>query len=214
MRRALVIGIVAAAVLVVVADAIAARAGVVAGAWPRADGPWLWYASRALGVTAWIALTLDVAFGLFLSTGAADAWIARARSIELHRWLSATGLALVGAHALVLIGDRFVRFDVLDAIVPFASSYRPAAVALGVIAAWAALVVHASFGLRKRIGTRAWRRLHALSFVAYVFASAHAIAAGTDAHAAWMRVMWLGSLAVFGALIAIRVLRARLRATG
>jgi predicted ferric reductase len=94
--------------------------------------------------------------------------IRRALSVEVHRWLSSVALALVGVHVLVLTLDEFVRFDLLDVLVPFLSSYRRLAVGLGVLAGYGALAVHASFGLRRRLGPKAWRRLHYLSFALFV----------------------------------------------
>jgi methionine sulfoxide reductase heme-binding subunit len=205
MRRPLVLGVAIAIALLVVIDAIAARAGLVTGAMPRPDGPWIWIASRAAGVTAFVALTLDVAFGLLLSTGVADRWIARARSVEIHRWLSSSTLVLVGAHALSLAGDRFVRFDVLDAFVPFIAPYRAGAVGVGVIAAWIALAVHVSFGLRKRIGASVWRRLHYLSFVTFGLAAAHGLLAGSDAARPWGHALYLGAVGVVATLSLVRV---------
>ena len=63
---------------------------------------------------------------------------------------------------------------------PFASAWRPAAVAAGVVAGWLTLVLALSFRLRKRIGQKGWRRLHYASFAAFVLALGHALTAGTD----------------------------------
>ena len=88
-------------------------------------------------------------FGLLVATGVADRMIRRGASIQVHRWLPSVALALVAAHVLVLTVDRFMRFDLLDLLVPFLSSYRRDAIGLGVLAAYGALAVHASFGLRR-----------------------------------------------------------------
>jgi DMSO/TMAO reductase YedYZ heme-binding membrane subunit len=73
-----------------------------------------------------------------------------------------------------------VRFDLPAVLVPGASSWHPPAVAAGVVAAWLALALAVSFRLRRRIGRRAWRRLHYASFAAFALALVHALAAGTD----------------------------------
>lgn len=125
MRRRIALGIASGGVLLIVLDAVAVRLGLAAGAIPKLAGTSLWVTSRAAGVTAFLALTLDVIFGLLVSTGAADRLVPRARSVDVHRWLSSVALALTGVHAIALIGDRFVRFDVLDLLVPFLSSYPP-----------------------------------------------------------------------------------------
>jgi predicted ferric reductase len=188
-------------------DAVAVRAGVAPGAIPKLAGSSLWITSRAAGVTAFLALTLDVVFGLFVSTGAADRLIPRARSVDVHRWLSTVALTMTGVHALALLGDRFVRFDVLDVLVPFLSSYRAFAVALGVVAAYGAVLVHASFSWRRRIGAKTWRKLHYLSFVVFAAALLHGLFAGSDTSAPEVQALYICSATVVGALGLYRVLR-------
>src|SRR5262249_51235342 len=61
-------------VAALVVEAIAVRLGVIADPIPKLAGTEMWTTSRAAGVTAFGALTLDVLFGLFVSTGAIDRW--------------------------------------------------------------------------------------------------------------------------------------------
>lgn len=207
MRRFVSLGIVIGCACLAVADALAARAGWVAGVIPRSDGPWWWVTSRAAGVAAFVALTLDVAFGLLLSTGAADRWLARARSVEVHRWLASATLSLVAVHALALLGDGFARLDLLDTLVPFVASYRPAALALGLAAAYLAVGIHVTFALRQRIGMTAWRRLHRWSAAAFVLALAHGVLAGSDGSSSWMRVLYVAAVVSTAGLLILRVVR-------
>ncbi|HEY0993958.1 MAG TPA: ferric reductase-like transmembrane domain-containing protein [Kofleriaceae bacterium] len=168
--------------------------------------------SRATGFAAFAALALDVMVGLLVSTKAGDRWITRAHAIDLHGWLSPVALALVVGHTSILLADGYIRFDVLDMVVPFVSPYRPLAVGIGVIAAYLVLVVHASFGLRRRLGTRTWRRLHYLSFAAFVASSLHAILAGSDSSRSWAVALYGVPLAIVGALVAYRVRKTCTRA--
>jgi len=126
MTRTRWIGLVVA---VLVADAIAVRFGLIADPIPKLAGTAAWTTSRAAGVTAFAALTLDVVFGLFVSTGAIDRWVPRGASVDVHKWLSSVSLAFVALHSLALLGDASVHFDALDALVPWLSSYRPGAIA-------------------------------------------------------------------------------------
>lgn len=209
MHKRIALGIAIGGILLLVLDAAAVRAGVAPGAIPKLAGSSLWVTSRAAGVTAFLALTLDVVFGLFVSTGAADRLIPRARSVDVHRWLSTVALAMTGAHAIALLGDRFVRFDILDLLVPFLSSYRSFAVALGVLAAYGALVVHTSFSWRKRLGPRTWRRLHYASFFVFAAALLHGLLAGSDSGARGMQALYVTSATSVIALGLVRALRAR-----
>ena len=204
-------GAIVGLVLLALLGAIASRTGWATLAVPRPDGTGPWLLSRATGVTAFLALSLDVIVGLGMSTRAADRWLTRAQALDLHRWLSPVALALVAGHALALLADGYVRFDMLDVLVPFAARFRTTAVGIGVIAAYLALVVHASFGLRRWLGTRTWRRLHALSFVAFVAAALHAITAGTDSAHPWLVAVYATPLAIVTALVGYRVVTLRAR---
>ena len=209
MRKTIALGIAAGLAMLLILAALGARAGLVSIPLERPDGAASWLASRAAGITAYVAITLEIVFGLLLSSGAGDRWIARARTVEIHRFLSVASLALVVAHALVLLADRFIRFDLLDVLVPFLAPYRPLAVGLGAMAAYAAIVVHASFALRKHIGQRAWRALHYLAFAVFALATAHGLLAGTDAGEPWMRALYAASSALVLALGAYRAVDAR-----
>lgn len=207
MRRNLALGAAIGGLLLLVLEAIVTRTGLAAGALPKAAGSSLWITSRAAGVTAFLALSLEVALGLLLSTQVADRSLPRARVVEAHRWLSAVTLGMVAVHAAVLLGDRFIRFDILDLTVPFLAPYRPFAVGLGLLAAYVAFVVHHSFHWRKRLGVKVWRSLHQASFAAYGAALLHGVLAGTDSRA--LLGMYLVSSGTIGALVIYRVAGAR-----
>lgn len=200
MARRILIGAGLGLALLIVLDAVATRLGLAPGAIPKLAGTAAWTTARAAGVIAFVALTLDVVFGLLVSTGAADRLVPRGRSVEIHRWLSSVALALTAGHAVVLLGDRFVRFDVLDLLVPFLSPYRAVAVGLGILAGYGALVVHLSFGVRRRLGVKTWRRLHFLSFAVFGAALTHGVLAGSDSGRVGMQLLYLGSAALVAGL--------------
>jgi predicted ferric reductase len=207
MTRTRWIGLVVA---VLVADAIGVRLGLIDDPIPKLAGTAAWTTSRAAGVTAFAALTLDVVFGLFVSTGAMDRWVPRGASVDVHKWLSGVSLAFVALHSLALLGDGSVQFDALDALVPWLSSYRPGAIALGVFAMYGALVVQLSFGWRKRIGVRAWRALHFIAFAVFIAAVVHGLLAGSDAGRDGMRALYAGAGAIVLGLVMLRIVLWRL----
>ena len=195
-------------VVALVAEAIAVRCGLVADPIPKLAGTAAWTTSRAAGVTAFAALTLDVVFGMFVSTGVVDRWVPRGASVDVHRWLSSVSLAFVVVHVLALLGDATIRFDALDVLVPGLSPYRPGAVALGTFATYGAIVLHVSFGWRKRIGVRAWRALHFTAFAVFVAAVVHGLTAGSDTGRGGMRAIYLGAVAAVVGLVVLRVVLA------
>jgi predicted ferric reductase len=200
-------GVVVGLFLLALFGAIATRAEWIETSVPRPHGTGAWMFSRATGLLAYVVLSIDVLVGLLVSTRSADRTVPRGQLIDLHGWLSPLALALVLAHGGVLLADNYVRFDVIDLLVPFASSRWPLAVGVGVLAGYLVLVVHASFGLRKRIGTTMWRRLHYLSFVAFVLATVHALAVGTDRANPWFASVYVVLLVAVVSLLGIRVKR-------
>ncbi len=202
-------GVLAGVFALALFGAIAARLGWIAPSPPRPDGMGAWLVSRAIGLLAYVALSLDVIAGLLVSTRRGDRFVPRGQLVDLHTWLSPIALALVLAHGAVLVLDRYVRFDAVDVLVPFASSRWPVAVGVGVLAGYAMLIVHLSLGWRKRIGMTMWRRIHYLSFVAWVLATVHAIAVGTDRGDPWFVAVYAALLLSVAALFVARFPRAR-----
>jgi predicted ferric reductase len=183
--------------------AIAVRLGWIADPIPKLAGTAAWTTSRTAGVIAFAALTLDVMFGLFVSTGAIDRWVPRGASVDVHRWLSSVALALIGLHSVALLVDPSIHFDALDALVPGISPYRAGAIAVGVCAMYGALVVHASFGWRKKIGVRAWRAIHFTAFAVFVAGVIHGMLAGSDTGK--LHALYGASGAIVGVLVVARI---------
>jgi hypothetical protein len=79
-----------------------------------------------------------------------------------------------------MLPDPYARFSVVDLLVPFASSYRTGALALGILSLYGLALVTASFYVSKLIGQKTWRLMHYSTFLLFVGAAAHGIWAGTD----------------------------------
>jgi DMSO/TMAO reductase YedYZ heme-binding membrane subunit len=180
---------------IIIAIAVGATAGDASTAvsgWLREEYDRLpWYVTRATALLSYLALTGSVIYGLLLSTKILDRIAHRAVSFTLHQDLAAIGVALALVHAAVLMIDRSVPYSPLEVLTPFAGPYRPLWVGIGQIALILSLVVLLSFYSRKRMGQKAWRRLHYLSFTAFAGATAHGLMAGSDTQAAWVYVGYL-----------------------
>jgi sulfoxide reductase heme-binding subunit YedZ len=108
----------------------------------------------------------------------------------VHRYLGLLTGAFIGLHALGLLLDTYLPFSVTQLVVPGASSYRPLAVALGVVAAELLAAVAVTNALRKRIPHVLWRRVHCATFAVWAFALVHGLTAGTDARAPWALALY------------------------
>jgi sulfoxide reductase heme-binding subunit YedZ len=112
----------------------------------------------------------------------------------VHRFLALLGLGMLTLHGISLTLDQTVHMSPLALVVPGVSPYRPAAVALGVVACELAALIVLSFSLRRRIGARNWRRLHWLTYLVFLAGTAHGLAAGTDSSQPWALSLYLGAV--------------------
>lgn len=147
--------------------------------------PTFWILARASGLTAYALLTAAVVAGLVLKSKPFGRSVRPAAVTDVHRFVTFVALGTIALHGAALMLDRTLRMPALGLLVPGTSPYRPAAVAFGVFAAELALVVAASFSLRRRIGFRAWRRLHWATYLVFASATAHGLASGTDSGRPW-----------------------------
>jgi DMSO/TMAO reductase YedYZ heme-binding membrane subunit len=167
-----------------------------------------WYTARSSGVVAWIMLTASVLFGLALSTRALGARPRPSWLLDLHRFLGGAAVVFTGAHLLSLVLDSYVSFGPTELFVPFTSSYRPAAVAWGIVAFYLLAAIEVTSLMRRHLPKRAWRATHHLSFPLFVVASVHAVTAGTDGGTTLLRATVLAAAAGVAGLAAVRAAQA------
>jgi predicted ferric reductase len=162
-------------------------------------GAFPWYVARAAGLIAWALLTASVVWGLAISTKARafgrrpkPAW-----TLDLHRFLGGLATVFTGIHVAAILVDSYVHFDLVSVLVPFASTWRPAAVAWGVVGLWLLAAVEVTSLLRSRLPRRMWRAVHFASFPLFVMVTVHGLTAGTDAG------MWAFEVAATVAVLAV-----------
>ncbi len=147
-----------------------------------------WYMARASGFVAFVVMWLSVALGLLITNKMARLWNGAPTANDLHQFTTWVAVALTIFHALILLGDRYIKSTPAQVVLPFGYlNYRPEWVGVGQIAFYLSVIVAASFYFRKRIGYQVWRRLHYTSFVIYLLITVHGIFSGTDAPA----LMWV-----------------------
>jgi DMSO/TMAO reductase YedYZ heme-binding membrane subunit len=148
-----------------------------------------WYVARASGLVAWGLAMASVLWGLALSTRALGPKPRAPWLLDLHRHLGGLTVAFVGLHLAGVVGDTVVTFGTADVLVPFASAWRPVAVAWGVVAFWLLLAVEVTSLLMRRLPKRWWHRIHLTSYVVAVMTTIHLFTAGTDAGAPVLRLV-------------------------
>lgn len=139
-----------------------------------------WYVNRSAGLVAWALLAASMALGILLSSKLLGKRVRPNWQLDLHRGLSGLAVAFTGVHVLGAIADNWVHFGWTEVLVPFTSSWRPLAVAWGVVTMYLLVAVEVTSLLRKRLSKRAWKAVHLSSYGLFLTATAHGISAGTD----------------------------------
>src|SRR6266480_1885643 len=123
-----------------------------------------WYLTRASGLVAYGLLFASASFGLVMTGDLTPRWLQRFRVYDLHRFLALVTLGVTVFHIVIVLPDKFIGFSVPELLVPFASSYEPLYMALGVFAFYVSVIVTGAFYLRPRVSYRTWRLVHYATF--------------------------------------------------
>ena len=163
-----------------------------------------WYLSRASGVIAYTLFWLAVVFGLLLSTRLGKHFNA-ARVFALHQYLSLIAVGFAAFHAGILLADNFLNLNLWQILLPFGFQTERVGVALGQLGFWLLFICAFSFYIKKYIGQSAWRWLHFLTFMAYMFISIHVFIVGSDSRALPLLVFYAGSQTIVFLLMTYRL---------
>jgi predicted ferric reductase len=147
-----------------------------------------WYVARASGIVAWLLLTAAVLWGTLLagrlvSVPGAPRWL-----LALHRHLGGSAVVVTGLHLASLVADATVHFGAKELLVPFGSSWKPGAVAWGVVAFYVLVAVEATSLAMRRLSRRTWRGIHLTAYGLFWMATVHGLTAGTEASSRWYRL--------------------------
>ena len=167
-----------------------------------------WYVARSSGFVAWALILATIVWGLLLATKVLGRRPGPAWLLSLHRYLGALTVVFVGVHVAAILLDSYTDFGIVDVLVPFTSSWHPAAVAWGIVGMYLLIAIEVTSLLRHRMSKRAWHAVHLLSYFLFATTTVHMLTAGTDVKAlvASTAAALLGVGAVFGS-VALHVWR-------
>ena len=139
-----------------------------------------WYIARSSGITTWVLATASIVFGLALSTRlvrkkGVPAWLN-----TLHRYLGTLMLVFTAVHLAALVADNWVHFGLADLLVPMASSWRPGAVAWGVVELYLLVAIQVTSWCKRWLPRRLWHSVHLTSIPMFVFGTLHGFQSGAD----------------------------------
>jgi DMSO/TMAO reductase YedYZ heme-binding membrane subunit len=165
----------------------------------------LWYLTRGSGVVALLLLTASVALGVLTSLRVRAPRWPRFAIGGLHRNLTLLAIVFVALHVVTTVADGYAPIGLKDALVPFASPYRPIWLGLGAVAFDLLLALVLTSYLRSRIGVRAWRAVHWLAYAAWPVALLHSAGTGSDARTGWFFALGVASILAVSAALLVRV---------
>jgi methionine sulfoxide reductase heme-binding subunit len=148
-----------------------------------------WYLTRGSGAVALVLLTVALVLGIPIVRAANPGYAPRMVVQLLHRNAALLAIVFVAVHVLTTIADSFVDIGLIDAVVPFAASYRPLWLGLGAIAFDLLIAVTITSLLRTRLSYRTWRGVHLSAYACWPIALIHGLGAGSDTGFTWIRAI-------------------------
>lgn len=190
----------------------------------RFSSSWAWYAIRASGLVALVMLILLMISGIGHVTGWTYKIFPPVQAWMIHKAMGILLALSVLTHIGGLLIDKFVRFRLLDILVPFHKLYtnkltlfgldmKWVAVPAGIVAAYGVFVVVLSsldtVGWISR-HKKLWKLTHIISYLVMLLSVLHILGAGTDFKETFWRLLLIGfGLLLLAATIA-RLLRTKL----
>jgi sulfoxide reductase heme-binding subunit YedZ len=165
----------------------------------------LWYASRATGVVSLVQLTIVVVLGVGVQRQARLPGLPRFGVVGLHRSVSLLSVVFLAIHVGTAIADPYVSIRLLDAILPFGSSYEQFWLGLGAVGSDLIIALIATSLIRVRLGHRVWRWVHWLAYAAWPVAVAHGIGSSPDMQSGWLLGLAVLCVAAVAAAVAWRL---------
>jgi Ferric reductase like transmembrane component len=165
----------------------------------------LWYLTRATGAVSLVLLTVSVVLGIaVVGRLATPAW-PRFVVNGLHRNVSLLAITLLAVHVVTSVLDPFAGIRLVDAVVPFVSSYRPLWLGLGALAADLLIAITLTSVIRRRLGHRAWRATHWMAYACWPVAVLHTVGTGSDVKQAWLLALTAACVAAVIGAVWVRI---------
>jgi sulfoxide reductase heme-binding subunit YedZ len=171
-----------------------------------------WAMERAAGFTAYGLLTITVILGTVTHSGVWDKWKLRSVMSHVHQFVALLFIPFVALHVWGILQDKSVPFSWGQVLLPLQATYRPIPVGFGILSLYGVLVLILSSALRRYIGGKVWRALHALSFPVFILVTLHALLAGTDSARPWGWWVYGTGSVIFLLALSTRLYKARRQA--
>jgi hypothetical protein len=169
------------------------------------DGHALWYLTRGTGAISLLLLTASVVLGIADVRRLSSPRMPRFVVDGLHQTVSLLVIVTLAIHIGTTLVDSFAPIRLVDAVVPFFSSYRPVWIGLGAVAFDLLLAIAITSIVRARLGYRAWRAVHWLAYACWPVALVHGLGAGSDVRGGFALFLSLGCAGAVIVAVLIRL---------
>lgn len=142
--------------------------------------------SSTLGLIATCVLTFNLLLGILLSTAyrRSPIWkrlpdrVKKISIDDLHNWTAYVALVLALAHPVLLLPDAALKYRVTTLLFPVSAPHQAFWTMFGSLALYALIVVIITTqkAVKNRLGFRAWKNIHLISYGTALLFVIHGIA--------------------------------------
>jgi DMSO/TMAO reductase YedYZ heme-binding membrane subunit len=136
--------------------------------------------SSTLGLIAMAVLSFNFLLGILLSTAyrRSPVWkrmpaaVRKVSLDDLHNWTAYVALAVALAHPVLLLAGKALKYRLADILLPVSAPHQAVWTVLGAMALYALIVVVITTqkAVKRRLGFRAWKNIHLISYgTAFLF---------------------------------------------
>ena len=161
----------------------------------------LWYLTRATGAVTLVLLTASLVIGVANVGRLQAAGWPRFVIEGVHRNISLLAIVVLLVHVVTSVLDPFASIHLIDAVVPFTSSYRPIWLGLGAFASDLLLAIAITSMVRRHLGYAVWRAIHWLAYLCWPVAVLHTVGTGSDVKQIWL--LALTAVCVVAVIVAV-----------
>jgi hypothetical protein len=165
----------------------------------------LWYLSRGTGAVSLVLLTVTLVLGIVDVRRWSSRSVPRFVIDGLHRTVSMVVLLTLAIHIATSVLDPFAPIQLVDAIVPFGSGYRPVWLGLGALAFDLLVALVITSLIRARIGQRGWRAVHWAAYACWPLALVHGLGTGSDVRDGFLLPLSLACTVAVGLAVLARL---------
>ncbi len=158
---------------------------------PKPPSPsWVWYLTRASGITSYLLLFILLITGTGLTSGYIFKLAGPVKVWRFHRTVGITLIAFIAIHLVTLFLDKFMNFSIKELFIPFYSQFKPLYLSMGIIGFYLFILIIATSIFLIVTKYKAWRFIHYLTFPTFAALFIHGLFIGTDSNTLAMQIVY------------------------